>query len=91
MGGSEPFLFVLSLTGEGVTLGPERTRQVAITVQTFLFVDRLVVIFLLTAKMSKNYKCEKEKKTTVDCFGSHNTMASFLETRRFERLCNCVI
>lgn len=40
------FSYLFSLTGKGVTLGAKRARQVAITVETFLLVDRLVVIFL---------------------------------------------
>lgn len=44
VGGSDSYLY--ALTGKGVAFGAERARQVAITVQAFLFVDRLVVVFL---------------------------------------------
>lgn len=46
VGGVKSFSYLFSLTGKGVTLGAKRARQVAITVETFLLVDRLVVIFL---------------------------------------------
>lgn len=46
LGGVKSFSYLFSLTGKGVTLWAKRARQVAITVETFLLVDRLVVIFL---------------------------------------------
>ena len=45
------FSYLFSLTGKGVTLGAKRARQVAITVETFLLVDRLVVIFLYNIRI----------------------------------------